>query len=94
MKEEIEEKKELITTDATANAVQVIKTAILQRQQRGLKAIEIDNSSVRTDDAVLISVNSPVATDEFARLSLYNLPSITEKSLWILKQMCNFANEI
>ncbi|MBR4481090.1 MAG: hypothetical protein IKO86_04230 [Prevotella sp.] len=84
MKEEVEEKKELITTDATANAVQVIRAEILQSQQRALKAIGIYNSSVRTDDVVLISVNSPVATDEFARLSLYNLPSITEKSLGIL----------
>ena len=39
MKEEIEDKKELITTDVTANAVQVIKSAILQSQQRALKAI-------------------------------------------------------
>ena len=36
MKEEVEDKKELITTDATANAVQVIKAAILQSQQRAL----------------------------------------------------------
>ena len=33
MTKEIEDKKELITTDATANAVQVIKAAILQSQQ-------------------------------------------------------------
>ena len=39
MKEENEDKKELITTDVTANAVQVIKAAILQSQQRALKAI-------------------------------------------------------
>ena len=39
MKEDIEDKKELITTDATANAVQVIKAAILLSQQRALKAI-------------------------------------------------------
>ena len=36
MKEEVEDMKELITTDATANAVQVIKAAILQSQQRAL----------------------------------------------------------
>ena len=64
MKEEIEDKKELITTDATANAVQVIKAAILQSQQRALKAIEIYNMSVLTDDSVLISVNSSVQTAE------------------------------
>jgi hypothetical protein len=40
MKEEVEDKKELITTDATAKAVQVIKAAILQSQQRALKAME------------------------------------------------------
>ena len=39
MKEEVEDKKELITTDATAKAVQVIKAAILQSQQRALKAM-------------------------------------------------------
>ena len=39
MKEEAEDKKVLATTDATANAVQVIKAAILQSQQRALKAI-------------------------------------------------------
>lgn len=33
LKEEIEDKKELNTTDATANAVHVIKAAILQSQQ-------------------------------------------------------------
>ena len=64
MKEEIEDKKKLITTDATANAVQVIKAAILQSQQRALKAIEIYNMSVLADDSVLISVNSSVTTGE------------------------------
>ena len=39
MKEENEDKKELITTDATANAVQVIKAAILQSQQNKQKVI-------------------------------------------------------
>lgn len=39
MKEEVEDKTDLTTTDATANAVQVIKSAILQSQQRALKAI-------------------------------------------------------
>ena len=33
MKEEFEDKKELITTDATANAVQVIKAAILHHRE-------------------------------------------------------------
>lgn len=37
--EEEEIKKDLGTTDATSNAVQVIKAAILQSQQRALKAI-------------------------------------------------------
>ena len=64
MKEEIEDKKKLITTDATANAVQVIKAAILQSQQRALKAIEIYNMSVLADDSVLISVNSAGETAE------------------------------
>ncbi len=39
MKKEFEDKKELVTTDVTENAVQVIKAAILQSQQRALKAI-------------------------------------------------------
>ena len=38
-KEEVEVKKGLATTDVTTNAVQVIKAAILQSQQRALKAI-------------------------------------------------------
>ena len=37
--EEKEIKKDLAITDATSNAVQVIKAAILQSQQRALKAI-------------------------------------------------------
>lgn len=39
MKEEVENKKELITIDATANAVQAIKAAILQGQHSEQKVI-------------------------------------------------------
>ena len=84
MKEEIENKNELITTDATANAVQVIKAAILQSQLRALKAIEIYNMSVLADDSVLISVNSSVTTGEITRFPCCGLSKITVKPLWIL----------
>ena len=39
MKKEVEENKELGTADVTANAVLVIKDAILQSQQKALKAV-------------------------------------------------------
>ena len=41
MNEKIEDKKELITTDATANAVQVIKAAILHSQYSEQKVLQI-----------------------------------------------------
>ena len=58
MKEEIEDKKKLITTDATANAVQVIKTAILQSQQRALKAINQEQLALYYGIGRYVSANT------------------------------------
>ncbi len=58
MKEEIEDKKELITMDATANAVQVIKTAILQSQQRALKAINQEQLALYYGIGRYVSANT------------------------------------
>lgn len=58
MKEEIEDKKELITTDATANAVQVIKAAILQSQQRALKAINQEQLALYYGIGRYVSANT------------------------------------
>ena len=58
MKEEIEDKKEFITMDATANAVQVIKTAILQSQQRALKAINQEQLALYYGIGRYVSANT------------------------------------
>ena len=58
MKEDIEDKKELITTDATANAVQVIKAAILQSQQRALKAINQEQLALYYGIGRYVSANT------------------------------------
>ena len=58
MKEEIEDKKELITMDATANAVQVIKTAILQSQQKALKAINQEQLALYYGIGRYVSANT------------------------------------
>ena len=58
MKEEFEDKKELITTDATANAVQVIKAAILQSQQRALKAINQEQLALYYGIGRYVSANT------------------------------------
>ena len=58
MKEEIEDKKELITMDATANAVQVIKAAILQSQQRALKAINQEQLALYYGIGRYVSANT------------------------------------
>ena len=58
MTEEIEDKKKLITTDATANAVQVIKAAILQSQQRALKAINQEQLALYYGIGRYVSANT------------------------------------
>ena len=58
MKEENEDKKELITTDVTANAVQVIKAAILQSQQRALKAINQEQLALYYGIGRYVSANT------------------------------------
>ena len=58
MKEEIGDKKKLITTDATANAVQVIKAAILQSQQRALKAINQEQLALYYGIGRYVSANT------------------------------------
>lgn len=58
MKKEIEDKKELATTDATANAVQVIKMAILQSQQRALKAINQEQLALYYGIGRYVSANA------------------------------------
>ena len=58
MKEDIEDKKELITTDATANSVQVIKAAILQSQQRALKAINQEQLALYYGIGRYVSANT------------------------------------
>ena len=49
---------ELITTDATANAVQVIKAAILQSQQRALKAINQEQLALYYGIGRYVSANT------------------------------------
>lgn len=56
MEEEI--KKDLGTTDATSNAVQVIKAAILQSQQRALKAINQEQLALYYGIGRYVSANT------------------------------------
>ena len=58
MKEEVEVKNELVTTDVTANAVQVIKAAILQSQQRALKAINQEQLALYYGIGRYVSANT------------------------------------
>ena len=56
--EEEEIKKDLGTTDATSNAVQVIKAAILQSQQRALKAINQEQLALYYGIGRYVSANT------------------------------------
>ena len=56
--EEKEIKKDLAITDATSNAVQVIKTAILQSQQRALKAINQEQLALYYGIGRYVSANT------------------------------------
>ena len=58
MKKEVEDKKVMATTDATANAVQVIKAAILQSQQRALKAINQEQLALYYGIGRYVSANT------------------------------------
>ena len=58
MKKEVEEKKELTTADVTANAVLVIKDAILQSQQKALKAVNQEQLALYYGIGRYVSVNT------------------------------------
>ena len=58
MKEEEEFKKELAKTDTAANAVQVIKAAILQSQQRALKAVNQEQLALYYGIGRYVSANT------------------------------------
>ena len=58
MKQEVEEQKELRTADVTANAVLVIKDAILQSQQKALKAINQEQLALYYGIGRYVSVNT------------------------------------
>ena len=99
MKEEIEDKKKLITTDATANAVQVIKAAILQSQQRALKAINQEQLALYYGIGRYVSANTrkknwgqgALATiSEQLRKELPGLKGFSERNL---KNMHTFYEE-
>ncbi len=99
MKEEIEDKKKLITTDATANAVQVIKAAILQSQQRALKTINQEQLALYYGIGRYVSANTrkknwgkgALATiSEQLRKELPGLKGFSERNL---KNMRTFYEE-
>ena len=90
MKEENKDKKELITTDATANAVQVIKAAILQSQQRALKAINQEQLALYYGIGRYVSANTRkknwgkgalVTISEQLRKELPGLKGFSERNL-------------
>ena len=58
MEKEMEENKELTTTDLTANAVQVIKGAILQSQQKALKAVNQEQLALYYGIGHYVSANT------------------------------------
>ena len=58
MKKEIEERTELFTADVTANAVMVIKDAILQSQQKALKAVNQEQLALYYGIGRFISENT------------------------------------
>ena len=101
MKEEIEDKKKLITTDATANAVQVIKTAILQSQLRALKAINQEQLALYYGIGRYVSANTRkknwgkgalTAISEPHRMEM-ELPGLKGFSATNLKKMRIFYEE-
>lgn len=98
-KEEVEVKKGLATTDVTANAVQVIKAAILQSQQRALKAINQEQLALYYGIGRYVSVNTRkknwgkgalAAISEQLRKELPGLKGFSERNL---KNMRTFFEE-
>lgn len=98
-KEEVEVKKGLATTDVTANAVQVIKAAILQSQQRALKAINQEQLALYYGIGRYVSANTRkknwgkgalAAISEQLRKELPGLKGFSERNL---KNMRTFFEE-
>lgn len=98
-KEEVEVKKGLATTDVTANAVQVIKAAILQSQQRVLKAINQEQLALYYGIGRYVSANTRkknwgkgtlAAISEQLRKELPGLKGFSERNL---KNMRTFFEE-
>ena len=98
-KEEVEIKKGLATTDVTANAVQVIKAAILQSQQRALKAINQEQLALYYGIGRYVSANTRkknwgkgalAAISEQLRKELPGLKGFSERNL---KNMRTFFEE-
>ena len=98
-KEEVEVKKGLATTDVTANAVQVIKAAILQSQQRALKAINQEQLALYYGIGRYVSANTRkknwgkgalAAISEQLRKELPGLTGFSERNL---KNMRTFFEE-
>lgn len=98
-KEEVEVKKGLATTDVTTNAVQVIKAAILQSQQRALKAINQEQLALYYGIGRYVSANTRkknwgkgalAAISEQLRKELPGLKGFSERNL---KNMRTFFEE-
>ena len=98
-KEEVEIKKGLATTDVTTNAVQVIKAAILQSQQRALKAINQEQLALYYGIGRYVSANTRkknwgkgalAAISEQLRKELPGLKGFSERNL---KNMRTFFEE-
>ena len=98
-KEEVEVKKGLATTDVTTNAVQVIKAAILQSQQRVLKAINQEQLALYYGIGRYVSANTRkknwgkgtlAAISEQLRKELPGLKGFSERNL---KNMRTFFEE-
>jgi predicted nuclease of restriction endonuclease-like (RecB) superfamily len=97
--EEKEIKKDLAITDATSNAVQVIKGAILQSQQRALKAINLEQLALYYGIGRYVSANTRkknwgkgalAAISEQLRKELPGLKGFSERNL---KNMRTFYEE-
>ena len=97
--EEKEIKKDLGITDTTSNAVQVIKTAILQSQQRALKAINQEQLALYYGIGRYVSANTRkknwgkgalAAISEQLRKELPGLKGFSERNL---KNMRTFYEE-
>lgn len=98
-KEEVGVKKGLATTDVTTNAVQVIKAAILQSQQRALKAINQEQLALYYGIGRYVSANTRkknwgkgalAAISEQLRKELSGLKGFSERNL---KNMRTFFEE-